>query len=714
LGSRRIVPLAVASRATLTVALLGLSLALPGGAHTLSALPAPAALPAMGGVASPVGSAPSPGTDPSGLLPSLPWEVPGGLVPSTDGTGWRILQLDGAPATGSVAACPNTPTSGLPAANPASPNRGNLCFWCPAVDGQTSINDGTNTMSIRASCPYRVVDDADLLGSPQVAVNKDDPNAVAFFSLHGGGSTQGPTPRSRDPSPDGMAAVTGLSHTTFTSQDAGRSWHDNPWGTDGFGEHVTGVMDNDGNLYIGALWSKRLGGGHYDYVIKLYKEQDGRYSIATYQPSKTYANRASGNTIPEVDLVYLPKGADLAEQYNETYGGNQTGNATAPAGAGDVGNLTNGDSAGTHNTPDDRVMAVWSEHALDWRNSTTHKSSWIDAAWTDTSSRDNWTRLKDDQLIGPCMAASNPVPWNGKAYVACVADAGYKARSRARVGDIDVWSIDPKTGKTHLEERTGLTGGQPRMASRPDGYMAVATVEVKSPTEVRTGISFGWYGAHWQAGLGIENVGPDLHGLAGNSPVREARITAMALESQRNNLFVVYMERTNFTATSPAANPGTPNTSPTQAIEYHKVVTTFTQCTTNPRDAFDLQLGVVRHPFSDATTGDTTGVFDDLQDGMQVWTDPATGEERIYFAYGDHGVIQYGALEGASTEQPCSVIAPAPYLPPPPIPAALSTASPYSMLVGATVGATALAMVTYLLAAKKKTLTFSAAKDKRR
>jgi hypothetical protein len=50
----------------------------------------------------------------------------------------------------------------------------------------------------------------------------------------------------------------------------------------------------------------------------------------------------------------------------------------------------------------------------------------------------------------------------------------------------------------------------------------------------------------------------------------------------------------------------------------------------------------------------------------------------------------------------------------PPVPAALSTASPYSMLVGATVGATALAMVTYLLAAKRRTATYSTAKDKRK
>jgi hypothetical protein len=697
LGSGRFATLRAASRAGLAVLLVAVVLAEPLAAH---------GLPAAGSVGSPPvagvwvtqpgtsGASIAPSTsDPSGLLPNLPWEVPGGLTISRSGMPWKPLLADGRPVADGAA------------------NQGNLKFWCPSLDGGTSVTDGTNTMTIRATCPYRIADDADLLGSPQIAVNAGDPNSIAFFSLHGGGSTEGPTPRSRDPSPDGLQAVTGLSHTTFTSQDHGRSWHDNPWGTDGFGEHASGTMDRDGNLYIAALWSKRLGEGRFNYVIKLYKEQDGRYTIATYQPSKTLSNRADGNTISEADILYVP--APLPPPPPTDATGNGTGNATAPADGSQVGNYTNGDSTGVHNSADDRVMAVWSEKALDWRNSTTGKSSWIDATWSDTSSHDNWTRLADDQLIGPCMTASNPVQWDGKVYVACSADAGYKARSRARVGDIDVWSIDPKTGRTRLEEFTGLVGGAPRMAARADGYMAVANVEVKDETHVDTHISFGWYGRHWRAGNGVLSVGQDLHRLSGDHRVREARVTAMALTEDRNTLFLTYMERVNVQAQAPDPNPSALNTDPNQVIEYRKLVATFSQCG-GPMDAYDLQTGVARHPFSDATTGDTTGVFDDLQDGMQFWRDPSSGEERVYFAYADHGVIQFGAIEGGSSALSCPVNAPPPELPPPPVPAALSTVSPYSMLVGATVGTTSLAMVAYLLAAKKRTLTFSAAKDRRK
>lgn len=698
----------------LAALLLGTAFAQPLSAHGLGPLPAglPSAQPTplvddgRPGPAASVTLAPaaSPATlrDPSGVLPGLPWERSGGLSVSAAGTPWRVLLLDGEPAPadllvgGDMAPAPCVPQQPCP-----------VTFWCPGLDGTPALNEGTNTMTIRSTCPYRIADDADLLGSPQIAVNPDDPNSMAFFSLHGGGSTEGPTPRSRDPSPEGLTSVTGLSHTTFTSQDHGRSWHDNPWGTDGFGEHAAGTMDNDGNLYISALWSKRLGEGRFNYVIKLYKEQDGRYTIATYQPSKTFSNRADGNTISDANIVFLS--APRPEPVNAT--DNATQNATAPAGQGDVGNSTSGESYGVNNSAEDRVMAVWFEKALDWRNSTTGKSSWIDAAWTDTTPKDNWTRLADDQLIGPCMAASNPVAFNGKAYVACVADAGYTGRSRAHIGDIDVWSIDPKTGKTRLEENTRLVGGQPHMASREDGYMAIATVAVLEERNVDAQVAFGWYGQHWSD---KQNAGSQLHSLMGNHKVREARVTSMALTQEKNSLFLTYMERIDTEGEVPEPNPSTLNTDPNQVIEYRKVVTTFSQCFSGAIDAYDLQTGVARHPFNDEVIGDQTGVFDDLQDGMQFWRDPASGEERVYFAYGDHGVIQFGALVGGGSGPPCALTAPPPLLPPPPIPAALSTASPYTMMVGATVGATALAMVTYLLAAKRRTLTFSAAKDKRK
>lgn len=715
--------LPLATRLAVAGLLLASVVAPQWSAHALPPVPAPddpSAAPAPGGssgflTVTPVALLParlpaSMPVDPSGILPRLPWEVPGGLESSQSGTPWKAVLRGGLPV---AADDDDGPTDCAGDGGPLDPTpaagaRTRLCFWCPGLEGTPSVNDGTNTMTMRATCPYRIIDDADLLGSPQIAVNANDPNSVTFFSLHGGGSREGPTPRSRDPSPDGMAAVTGLSHTTFTSQDMGRAWHDNPWGTDGFGEHVAGTMDADGNLYIGALWSKRLGEGRFDYVIKLYKEQDGRYTISTYQPSKTYANRASGNTIEEVSLVYVPDFVP-PDPYNMT--ANQTANATAPADQAQVGNSTNGEDYGRANSAEDRIVAVWFERALDWRNSTTGKSSWIDAAWTDTSARDNWTRLADDELIGPCMAASNAVAWGGKVYVACVADAGYDGRSRARIGDVDVWSIDPQTGKTRLEEYTRLVGGAPRLTARADGYMAIASAEVKSPTEIDVQVNFGWYGAHWQ---GVQSVGAQLHSAARTDRVLEARITALALNQQTNTLFMSYMERVDLAAQPPEPNPSALNPGTGQAIEYHKILTTMGQCTNGIVDAYDLQLGVARHPFAEGTVGDTTGVFDDLQDGMTLWQDPATGEERIYFAYGDHGVIQYGALMGDSGGEACPLIAPPVTIPPPPIPAALSTASPYSMLVGTTVGATALAMVTYLLAAKRKTTVFAAAKDKRK
>lgn len=652
------------------------------------------------------------GIDPSGLLPDLPWETVN-RVRVTSGTPWIPLVVDGTPVD---------QDDGLPV-------RGTIEFWCPNVDGQTAVQDGTNTLTMRATCPYRIIDDADLMGSPQLAVKQSDPNSMAFFSLHGAGSTEGPSPRSRDPSPDGVNTLTGQSHTTFTSPDMGRDWFDNPHGSDGFGEHASGAMDKDGNLYISFLWSKRLGNDEFDYVIKVYKEQDGRFEIGNYQPSKTFPNRAAGNRIEEANMVYVPA-ATLFPTDNAT-DGNSTGNATGPADDGDIGNSTQGSSAGLHNSPDDRVVVLWHERARDIANATTGKSSWIDAAWSDTSSADNWTRLAPDQLIGPCMAASNPVQWNGKAYIACVADAGYGARSRAHIGDIDVWSIDPRTGLTTLEGISHLVGGTPRLAARDDGRMAMTTTRVLSEDEVQVQLEYGWYGRHWDV---ARNYGPELHRLASNTlvsngaippsaprpppasnSVREARITALAMTNQEDTVFLTYMERLNVGDVQDP-NPNNPFISPDSVIEYKKLVATFTPCT-GPDNVFDLQVGTQRHPFAEAIVGNQTGVFDDLQDGMQTWTDPGDGGQRVYFVYGDHGVIQYGALVATSSPSALSLNCvsppPAPFLPTAAIPSALSATSPASMLVGATVGLTAASMATYLLAVRRKSANALATKAKK-
>lgn len=644
--------------------------------------------------------------DPAGILPSLPWERVNQVVP-VSGTTWNPLILDGA------------------VVDRDGPVRGSMQFWCPPSDGGTSVANGANTFTIRATCPYRIIDDSDLLGSAQIAVKASDPNAMAFFSLHGASSTEGPSPRSRDPSPDTPQSLTGQSHTTFTSQDHGRAWFDNPWGTDGFGEHVSGVMDTAGNMYIAATWSKRLGDGDFDFIIKTYKEQDGRFEISNYQPSKTFANRAAGNVIDQANLVFVPA-QSIFPAANMT--GNGTGNVTGPSGAGDIGNFTDPDAPAEGGSPGDRVMLVWHETALDWRNSTTGKSAWIDAAWTDTTSRNNWTRLANERLIGPCMEASNPVQWNGKAYVACVVDAGYKARSRARIGDVDVWSIDPMTGLTELVDTTQLHGGgQPRMTARDDGFMALTNTKVISADNVEIDLRWSWYGRQWNNG---GSIGGTMHRLASNtltaglppgtpSPppasnkVEEARITAMALSEKEDMLFLVYMERVDVgNASDP--DPNNPFISPDSAIEYKKLVATFTLCDPTPGNVYDLQLGQARHPFPEAIAANS-GVFDDSQDGMQFWRDPVTGEERIYFAYGDHGVIQFGALvtSGSPPLTICPNPVPPPFFPAQVIPAGLTATSPYTTLIGSTVGLTATAMIGYLLTVKRKSANALAAKAKK-
>jgi hypothetical protein len=168
------------------------------------------------------------------------------------------------------------------------------------------------------------------------------------------------------------------------------------------------------------------------------------------------------------------------------------------------------------------------------------------------------------------------------------------------------------------------------------------------------------------------------------------------------------MERSN---TSHIREPD-PNAPPAadEMSEYRKYVTSVNECD-GILSAINLNVGTSRHPFQEGTVNGATGVFDDLQDGMTVVTFPDESQQ-IFFAYGDHGVIQYGWIFGDSGGGDCAVVQPVETLPQAAIPAAQGVTSAYANIVGAGVGLTAVAMVAYLLTAKRSTLHKLAAKDK--
>ncbi len=578
-----------------------------------------------------------------------------------------------------------------------------------------------NVQVVRAGCPFRVIDEIDLLGSPQLAVRHDDPREMAFFSLHGAATGDGPTPRSRDPS---NAASSSQSQTTFTSFNEGWNWDDNPHGNEGFGETAAGVMTREGDMFISYLFSRKAGTneegvGVFSYHFRLYKENTAKDSPG-YKGFEIEA-RDPGNIIDEVNLVVVRPSTQIETQAEyESYMENRTeepeDNSTAPSSDSDVGNYTIPREAEDYS--EDLVAAVWHEKAYDYVNSPTGKSSWIDIVWTDASSRDEWHKMPDSQVVGPCRDASNPVAWNGRVYVSCVVDAGYTGRRGAVIGDVDIWQFDLQNEqKTLMSWVPNMQDGRPRLAANEEGRFVVTSTKpigTDEPYEgMRVEMSWGWYGRRWDTAP--INVGAHFYNIW-SAPIRDARITNMVVLEDTPVVYMTYMERANTTVRNPTIDPNGPPSA--AAIEFHKAIGIFESCHGMPKALYDMQTGTARHPFEDSIVGDATGVFDDLHDGLSVVREGGHpgGKELIYFAIGDHGVIQYGALDGTHVQgELCqqSNIPPVLFTPAPAIPAPLLLSSGLGVGVSTALVAPAAVGLGSLLIAKRKVALAAAVKARK-
>jgi len=579
-----------------------------------------------------------------------------------------------------------------------------LSFRCPAVldnpvpAALATSGDRTDV----TGCPFRVYDDTYSFGNVALAINPRDSRQAIFTALHSAPDDGGPTPRSRSAS---------QTHTAFTSYTQGVQWNDQPInsapGMGVFGEASDVAMDPDGNTYIAYLWSAGVSNATYGSTIGLYKSghtEDQRAVSGSYGDPAVIEGRTQTNPIARIDLQYVAPYVPPPDL-------NATGNLTGgPATQEEIGN----EAVGTTNATDARVAAVWFERATSPPYGPHGYPGWIDAAFADTGSSNVWSRLGDDALIGPCMDASNAVAYAGQLYVACVVDKGYAHRSRANIGDIDLWSIDPLTGNTTLVGATPLVGGHPMLASTTDGYFVLVTTRLVDSQGAEVNTAFGWYGRSWTAG---GDIGPVLHAMAGGRPVYDATVTAISLSERYKMFALVYMEwqtpsdPTAIPQPPPAPDPGNPLGSRPRMTDYRKFLVVAKECDDFPLGAAEMQMGTGIDATNLAAYSERPSVFDDFQDGLVNYRE-ATGEDLWYFAINDYGAVQYGAVVTAATGSSCP-IAPAPLPPPPvPVPQALTVASAANVLVGSTIGVAAAAMVLYLLSVKRRVATAAVAEDK--
>jgi hypothetical protein len=574
-------------------------------------------------------------------------------------------------------------------------------FVCPQGAGGFPRPGSLGTPAT-PGCPMRFRDEGNSLVNSAVVVDPTDPNRVAIASLHGFAAPDGPRDYSRKSG----------THTTHTSLDGGRTWGDQfqqssyqPTNS-AFGADADVTIDSSGQLYIAHLFDNPSVGGGYNSVIQLHRARlDALDPYEGYDSPWTPLQRAP-STISLVHLSHVPSWAGAAEEP-----------VTGDSGPRTMGDLADPNAPATQ----ERVIAVW--HASAHEPQATGLPEWIDAAWTGTQSVNEWRQLAAGNRIGPCSDASNPVAWQGKAYVACVVAAGYTAREGARIGEVDLWSIDPD-GTTELVGATGVRGG-----GRP--FLSLLEVEdgailgVLAYTKVMDGDrmvrletrgAFGWMRT-FVGGIPLtayaSPLGPQLRTLGGGQtvPLLDADITAFELIDSSGAALIIYKEwhdDPQIVAPDPT-NPAALLAN--QLMDYNKYLLAFDTCNTIVA-GYHVQLGSGVDAFNAQQYQDDPAAFNSVRDGLHVT--PTPGGFLAYFSIDDYGSMQYGALRGDSAAaSDCFGIAPPVALPAVAIPQGLASSSATSYLAGAVVGAISLSMVGYLLSRRSASTLVSTAKAKR-
>ncbi|MEA3191009.1 MAG: hypothetical protein QOD77_1591 [Thermoplasmata archaeon] len=578
-----------------------------------------------------------------------------------------------------------------------------IMFCCPTPPNGQPINlptDGGNAADtdrfVYTDCPFRIYD-TNLVGNyyfgnAALAVNPLDEREMVFTSLHSA-PTNGPSPRSR---------VAGYSHTAFTSRDQGVTWQDQPIPNGaGLGEASTVAFDTAGNMYLGYLWHQANGNattGHAS-AFCLFKASSPRTesaALASYSGGSCFESRAPTNPITRVHLVDVPH-----PEPTPPAPANST--PDAPSTAEDVGEF-----AEPYDPTLERIAAVWHEKAMvPAEGKGDGMAGWIDARFSGTGARDPWTGLT--KPIGPCMDASDAVAYDGAVYVVCTVEAGYSARSRARIGDHDLWRIDPLTGNATLVGPTALAGGHPSLSVTDAGYFALVTSRLRTPEEGQGGAeiraAFSWYGNDWNPIPG--DVGGLLNRMLGGKQTFDAGVTAMQLGTYDGSpvaalIYMEWQQPDDGTPAPPAPDPDNPLAF-YSLNDYKKAIVTFDSCNF-PVAASLLQLGTQVDASNADAYATQPSLFDDQQDGL-VRHRQDNGMDVFYFAVNDYGAMQYGAFQPLAAQ-----FCPSP--PPPPIPTvpafpqALTITSPAVTVAGAMVAFAAVSAVTYLMLAKRRTPSY--------
>lgn len=499
-----------------------------------------------------------------------------------------------------------------------------LIIDCPQlrVGGAVDIND--------VRCPVRAEDGQDAMGSPSVAVDPRNPNYLVMASLHGGDG-DGPSERSRD----------GQVFTTFTSQNHGASWGDNPFSgpremQDAFGEHPQITLDPYGRVYVGSLYAKPTGGGSYDWVIAAQKfknlqQVDSQQSASDGSFNVQFLDTVGANNqITQYWFLFDPKTENMTILWHERPHASLGGAAQKKALPGLADPLA----------PRQDAQAE------------PFAGGMIVSAVTTSAPKSRYLYTPDEYLIGPCSASTNPVISEGYVYVGCVADpanGGFRWNPGTKPGTVELFRFLPDDQKPQYLGSSPIVGGSPKLGVRSDGRLAVFSTQ-PSP-EGRT-LLVGAFG-HYRDGKidwsPLYEYGKKIRPLSLERKIIETAIQDMEYRENSGAVHLILKERVQATAALSLDSPTAGSAQPTFVKTLVAIDERYGLLA-----KIDLDIGNMANRTVDPTLlANPDGLYNDLSDDIvqlpprpYTYNEQDLGEryQREFLAVGDYGFVIFAEI----------------------------------------------------------------------
>ncbi|HUR68946.1 MAG TPA: hypothetical protein VM370_06835 [Candidatus Thermoplasmatota archaeon] len=495
---------------------------------------------------------------------------------------WWILALALALAAPSAfalgLALPAPPSSPHPSppASAAADADYRLAFDCP---------DAVPGTGVPAGCPSYVLDREDVMGSPRLVLDPNDPSRAAFGALHGGRGVH-PVPGAEPPTGRSRDDAVHQPHTIFRTSDGGVGWTDMPYhapdalrveGREIYGDDHALALDSSGRLHIAALYSYR----------------DGSGPLATGAPFQS--------------AVALWKAHDIARDVDYHANLKVLAPASDPAARIDSLDLV-------HVAASDVVAVVWREVPPTGEPQVT-------LFWSKGSDGALWNAAKVG--IAGCAAITNPVALDASIVLGCATD---------EAGPWTVYGIDTASWTAAPLGDAPLTTQNALLLERSAGFLVLVGSGLTEASTPTVQVAYGERGARWSS---AEEIAPQLTRGDPASVMVDARVTAAVYSPLSGNLHLIYLERYDL-GQGGQEGAGRP--------EFYKTLASV-QAEGTFQGKIDLGIGTVnRAAFSPTLTGAGGDVYGDLHDGLAVWTDPRTGAAREFAAFGDYGFVRYAEI----------------------------------------------------------------------